>query len=101
MGFVLGFTSLIVMALFRITPEIFDGAITPVVMATAFFSAVLGSLLAPIIQALMNVVADVRLPELPDLPEFRPPKITRRRKHDILKKGTILFLSEKGVALIQ
>merc|ERR1712227_747129 len=29
----------------RITPEIFDGAVTPVVMATAFASAVLGSLI--------------------------------------------------------
>merc|ERR1712147_26262 len=74
----------------RITPEIFDGAITPVVMATAFVSAVLGSLLAPIIQALMNVVADVRLPNPEDfkLPNIHDhiPRIKRRRKHDILKK---------------
>merc|ERR1712228_67036 len=75
----------------RITPEIFEGAVSPVVMVVAFASAVLGSLLAPLIQALMNVVADVRFPsifaddfEFPKLPPF--PRITRRRKHDILKK---------------
>jgi len=73
----------------RITPEIFDGAVTPVVMATAFVSAVLGSLLAPIIQALMNAVAEVRFPfDLEDLPKFPDlmPRIKRRRKHDILQK---------------
>jgi len=73
----------------RITPEIFEGAVSPVVMVTAFASAILGSLLAPLIQALMNVVADVRLPELPSFDEFPPikfPRIKRRRKNDILKK---------------
>ena len=102
MGFVLGFTSLIVKALFRITPEIFDGAVSPVVMATAFASAVLGSLLAPLIQALMNVVADVRFPELPsfdDLPKIPVPQIKRRRKHDILKKGNDFSFYQKRALL--
>jgi len=73
----------------RITPEIFDGAVTPVIMATAFASAVLGSLIAPVVQMLINVMADIRLPnfdELPKLPEVSLPRIKRRRKHDILKK---------------
>merc|ERR1711971_1214526 len=70
----------------RITPEIVDGAVTPVVVAVAFASAVLGSVLAPLIQVLMNAVAEVGLPSFDDikLPEF--PRIKRRRKHDILKK---------------
>jgi len=76
----------------RITPEIFDGAVTPVVMATAFASAVLGSLIAPMVQALINVMADVRLPPLPEIkfPEVEMPRIKRRRKHDIYKKDRTL-----------
>merc|ERR1719221_2413108 len=74
----------------RITPEIFEGAVSPVVMVVAFASAVLGSLLAPLTQALMNVVADVRLPSIFaddfEFPKFPLPRIKRRRKHDILKK---------------
>merc|ERR1712045_74181 len=70
----------------RITPEIVDGAVSPVVVAVAFASAVLGSVLAPLIQMLMNAVSDIRLPSFDDieLPEF--PRIKRRRKHDIFKK---------------
>merc|ERR1719237_1731928 len=45
----------------RITPELVDGAITPVIMVVAFASAVLGTLLAPVIQAIMNFVAEVRI----------------------------------------
>jgi len=70
----------------RITPELVDGAVTPVVVAVAFASAVLGSLLAPILQLVMNAVADVRLPEFPSFDEIKFPQIKRRRKHDILKK---------------
>merc|ERR1711878_251236 len=70
----------------RITPELVDGAVTPVIVAVAFASAVLGSLLAPILQLVMNAVADVRLPELPSFDEIKFPQIKRRRKHDILKK---------------
>jgi len=75
----------------RITPEIFDGAVTPVIMATAFASAVLGSLIAPLLQALVNVMADIRLPSFDDFPKLpdiqeHMPRIKRRRKHDILKK---------------
>ena len=89
MGLVLGFTSLIVMALFRITPELVDGAVSPVIMLVAFASAVLGSLLAPLIQVFVNAVADVRLPEIFNDMEFpKLPTIRRRRKNDIYKKGT-------------
>ena len=91
MGLVLGFTSLIVivMALFRITPELVDGAVSPVIMLVAFASAVLGSLLAPLIQVFVNAVADVRLPEIFDDIQFpEMPRIRRRRKNDIYKKGT-------------
>jgi len=63
-----------------------DGAVTPVIVAVAFASAVLGSLLAPILQLVMNAVADVRLPEFPSFDEIKFPQIKRRRKHDILKK---------------
>merc|ERR1711983_409954 len=72
----------------RITPEIFEGAVSPIVMVTAFASAVLGSLLAPLIQALMNVVADVRFPDFSEFefPEIKVPRIKRRRKLDILKE---------------
>merc|ERR1711902_74252 len=72
----------------RITPEIFEGAVSPIVMVTAFASAILGSLLAPLIQALMNVVADVRFPSFDEIefPKFPVPRIKRRRKHDILQK---------------
>merc|ERR1711923_4778 len=55
----------------RITPEIVDGAVTPVVVAVAFASAVLGSVLAPLLQLVMNAVADVRLPELPSFDEIK------------------------------
>ena len=98
MGFVLGFTSLIVKALFTITPEIFDGAVTPVVVAVAFASAVLGSVLAPLIQLVMNAVADVRLPEPPNFDDFKfpVPRIKRRRKHDILQKGSNFVFINKG-----
>ena len=83
------------MVLFRITPELVDGAITPVIMVVAFASAVLGTLLAPVIQAMMNVVADVRIPTFDDFdfPEF--PRIKRRRKNDILKKGLPNLLDKK------
>merc|ERR1712223_1539675 len=72
----------------RITPEIFEGAVSPVVMATAFASAVLGSLLAPMIQALINVMADIRLPNFDEVefPQIPMPRLKRRRKHDILQK---------------
>merc|ERR1719323_375646 len=70
----------------RITPDLVDGAVTPVIVAVAFVSAVLGSLLAPILQLVMNAVADVRLPEFPSFDEIKFPQIKRRRKHDILKK---------------
>ena len=75
------------MALFRITPDLVDGAVSPVIMLVAFAASILGSLLAPLIQMLVNAVADVRLPEFSDfqLPEF--PRIKRRRKNDIYKKG--------------
>ena len=89
LNLVLGFTSLIVMALFRITPELVDGAVSPVIMLVAFASAVLGSLLAPLIQVFVNAVADVRLPEIFDDIQFpEMPRIRRRRKNDIYKKGT-------------
>ena len=98
MGLNPGFTNLIVMALFRITPELVDGAISPVIMVVAFASAVLGSILAPLIQAVMNAVADVRIPTFEDFdfPQF--PRIKRRRKNDILKKGnTICFHIKKSL----
>jgi len=74
----------------RITPELVDGAISPVIMVVAFASAVLGSILAPLIQAVMNAVADVRIPTFEDFdfPQF--PRIKRRRKNDILKKDRTL-----------
>jgi len=74
----------------RITPELVDGAITPVIMVVAFASAVLGSFLAPVIQAVMNAVAEVRIPTFEDFdfPQF--PRIKRRRKNDILKKDRTL-----------
>merc|ERR1719323_933877 len=52
----------------RITPEIVDGAVSPIVMVTAFASAVLGSVLAPLVQALMNAMAEIRLPSFDDFP---------------------------------
>merc|ERR1719500_1075497 len=74
----------------RITPELVDGAISPVIMVVAFASAVLGSFLAPLIQAVMNAVAEVRIPTFEDFdfPQF--PRIKRRRKNDILKKDRTL-----------
>ena len=91
----LGFTSLIIiMALFRITPEIFEGAVSPVVMLVAFASAILGSLLAPLIQVIMNAVADVRVPDiLEDIQDQIPslPRLKRRRKDDNYKKGNPLI----------
>merc|ERR1711902_412699 len=38
----------------RITPELVDGAVSPVIMLVAFASAILGSLIAPLIQMLVN-----------------------------------------------
>ena len=88
----LGFTSLIVMALFRITPELVDGAVSVPVMLVAFASAILGSLLAPLIQAIMNAVADVRVPDiLEDIQIPRLPRLKRRRKDDNYKKGNPLI----------
>lgn len=77
------------MALFRITPDLVDGAVSPVIMVVAFASAILGSVLAPLIQMVMNAVADIRVPDIFNdirLPEM--PRIKRRRKNDIYKKGT-------------
>ena len=90
----LGFTSLIVMALFRITPELVDGAVSVPVMLVAFASAVLGSLLAPLIQAIMNAVADVRVPDILEdiqIPSLPVPRLKRRRKDDNYKKGNPLI----------
>jgi hypothetical protein len=72
----------------RITPELVDGAVSPVIMGVAFASAVLGSLLAPLIQALMNVVADVRVPDI--FSEIDLPRLKRRRKDDNYKKDRTL-----------
>ncbi len=79
------------MALFRITPDLVDGAVSPVIMVVAFASAILGSVLAPLIQVLVNAVADVRLPDFSDveIPQIIP-RIKRRRKNDIYKKGTYI-----------
>merc|ERR1719237_1100750 len=64
----------------RITPELVDGAITPVILVASFASGFLGALLAPVIQAIMNFVAEVRIPTFDfDLPELMP-RIKRRRK---------------------
>merc|ERR1711983_707130 len=77
----------------RITPELVDGAVSVPVMLVAFASAVLGSLLAPLIQAIMNAVADVRVPDIlediqiPSLPVLR---LKRRRKDDNYKKDRTL-----------
>jgi len=73
----------------RITPELVDGALSPVIMLVAVAASILGSLLAPLIQMLVNAVADVRLPEFSDF-EFELPKIKRRRKNDIYKKDRTL-----------
>merc|ERR1711894_776211 len=75
----------------RITPDLVDGAVSPVIMLVAFASAILGSVLAPLIQIVMNAVADVRVPEIFEdiqLPEM--PRIKRRRKNDIYKKDRTL-----------
>merc|ERR1712117_117601 len=75
----------------RITPDLVDGAVSPVIMLVAFGSAVLGLVLAPLIQMLMNAVADVRVPDIFNeiqLPEM--PRIRRRRKNDIYKKDRTL-----------
>ena len=81
------------MALFRITPDLVDGAVSPVIMVVAFASAVLGSVLAPLIQVFVNAVADVRLPDFSDIEFPVPviPRIKRRRKNDIYKKGTSFY----------
>merc|ERR1712179_214015 len=73
----------------RITPDLVDGAVSPVIMLVAFASAVLGSVLAPLIQIVMNAVADIRVPEI-NLPEIEMPRIKRRRKNDIYKKDRTL-----------
>merc|ERR1712137_55419 len=75
----------------RITPDLVDGAVSPVIMLVAFASAILGSVLAPLIQMVMNAVADVRVPEIItdfEFPQF--PRIKRRRKNDIYKKDRTL-----------
>jgi len=75
----------------RITPDLVDGAVSPVIMVVAFASAILGSVLAPLIQVLVNAVADVRLPDFSDveIPQIIP-RIKRRRKNDIYKKDRTL-----------
>ena len=58
------------------TLEIFEGVFTPVMVAATFVSALIGALLAPIINAGMQVFRDIM-----DEFEFSMPVI-RRRKDD-------------------
>ena len=58
------------------TLEIFEGVFTPVMVAATFVSALIGAMLAPILNAGMQVVHD-----FVDRFEIRGP-IIRRRKDD-------------------
>jgi len=75
----------------RITPEIFNDALTVPIMLVAFGSAVLGSLLAPLLRLVMDVTSRISA-DLPafDFPAFPLPRIRRRRKDDKYQKDRTL-----------
>ena len=61
---------MVISILFHRTTELIEGALSPFVMAAAFFSAMLGGIMAPIITEGFRAIASMDVPSI-ELPRIR------------------------------
>merc|ERR1711983_134717 len=69
-----------------VTPVI-DAAFSPIMLVATFVAAALGGMVAPIVHGVMRHVANIPLPELPNLPRIRRKDDKYRYQDRMLEAG--------------